>query len=68
MGMRLTAFSPEVGRASSSRCRSVMIKGLEALTTECTLSPRHYGVEEQVLSSLADTPPHKDWAGLARAG
>jgi len=66
-GMRLTAFSPEVGRASSVKmCRSVMIKGLEALTTECMLAARHYGVEEQVLSSLADTLPHKDWAGLAR--
>jgi 3-hydroxyisobutyrate dehydrogenase-like beta-hydroxyacid dehydrogenase len=65
--MRLTAFSPEVGRASSVKmCRSVMIKGLEALTTECMLAARHYGVEEQVLNSLADTLPHEDWRSLAR--
>jgi 3-hydroxyisobutyrate dehydrogenase-like beta-hydroxyacid dehydrogenase len=65
--MRLTAFSPEVGRASSVKmCRSVMIKGLEALTTECMLAARHYGVEEPVLSSLADTLPHEDWRSLAR--
>src|SRR3954447_19264649 len=43
--IRLTAFSPEVGRASSVKmCRSVMIKGLEALTTECMLAAHHYGV------------------------
>jgi 3-hydroxyisobutyrate dehydrogenase-like beta-hydroxyacid dehydrogenase len=66
-GMRLTAFSSEVGRASSVKmCRSVMIKGLEALTTECMLAARHYGVEEPVLSSLADTLPHEDWRSLAR--
>lgn len=65
--MRLTAFSPEVGRASSVKmCRSVMIKGLEALTTECMLAARHYGVEKQVLNSLADTLPHEDWRSLAR--
>jgi hypothetical protein len=46
-------------------CRSIMIKGLEALATECMLSARHYGVEQHVLASLADTLPHKDWPGLA---
>ena len=66
-GMRLTAFSPEIGRASSVKmCRSVMVKGLEALTTECLLTARHYGVEKQVLASLADTLPHEDWRRLAR--
>ena len=66
-GMRLTAFSDRIGAASSVKmCRSVMIKGLEALTTECMLAARHYGVEQHVLRSLADTLPHEDWAGLAR--
>jgi 3-hydroxyisobutyrate dehydrogenase len=66
-GMRLTAFSPEIGAASSVKmCRSVMIKGLEALATECLLTARHYGVERQVLASLADTLPHEDWRRLAR--
>ena len=52
-GMRLTAFSDEVGKASSVKmCRSVMIKGLEALTTECMLAARHYGVEHDVLRTL----------------
>jgi len=67
LGMDLVAFSPEIGRASSVKmCRSVMIKGLEALTTECMLAARHYGVEQDVLRTMGDTLPHKDWPGLAR--
>jgi 3-hydroxyisobutyrate dehydrogenase-like beta-hydroxyacid dehydrogenase len=66
-GMDLTVFSPEIGKASSVKmCRSVMVKGLEALTTECMLAARHYGVEKEVLASLKDTLPHEDWRGLAR--
>lgn len=66
-GMDLTDYSPEIGRASSVKmCRSVMIKGLEALTTECMLAARHYGVEAEVLRTLGDTLPHPDWPGLAR--
>ncbi|WP_145144745.1 NAD(P)-dependent oxidoreductase [Roseomonas gilardii] len=65
--MALTVFSEEIGRASSVKmCRSVMIKGLEALTTECLLAARRYGVEKEVLASLSDTLPHPDWRGLAR--
>lgn len=67
LGMNLRIFSGEVGGASSVKmCRSVMIKGMEALLAECLLSARHYGVEQDVLRSLADTLPHKDWPGLAR--
>ena len=67
LGMKLTAYSAEIGVASSVKmCRSVMIKGLEALTTECMLAARHYGVEQAVLASLGDTLPHQDWPGLAR--
>ena len=66
-GMALTVFSPEVGRASSVKmCRSVMIKGLEALTTECMLAARHYGVEADVLRTMGDTLPHPNWPDLAR--
>lgn len=66
-GMDLTDFAPDIGRASSVKmCRSVMIKGLEALTTECMLAARHYGVEADVLRTMGDTLPHQDWPGLAR--
>ena len=67
LGMALTAYSAEIGVASSVKmCRSVMVKGLEALTTECMLAARHYGVEDAVLASMGDTLPHGDWPGLAR--
>ena len=67
LGMDLTVFSDEVGGASSVKmCRSVMIKGLEALTTECLLAAHHYGVADPVLRSLADTFPGQDWTRLAR--
>jgi 3-hydroxyisobutyrate dehydrogenase len=66
LGMRLRVFSERIGGASSVKmCRSVMIKGLEALTTECMLAARHYGVEREVLRTLGDTLPHEDWPGLA---
>lgn len=65
--MDLTVFSAEVGRSSSVKtCRSVMIKGLEALTTECMLAARHYGVEADVLRTMGDTLPHPNWPDLAR--
>ena len=42
-----------VGQASAIKMlRSVMIKGLEALTAECILAARRAGVEAQVLASL----------------
>ncbi|WP_376097612.1 DUF1932 domain-containing protein [Roseomonas sp. CCTCC AB2023176] len=67
LGMDLTVFSAEIGRASAVKmCRSVMVKGLEALTTESMLAARRYGVEEAVLASLKDTLPHPDWRALAR--
>jgi 3-hydroxyisobutyrate dehydrogenase len=67
LGMKVELFSDAVGGASSVKmCRSIMIKGMEATVTECMLTARRYGVEKQVLASLADTLPHKDWAELAR--
>ena len=66
-GMNLTDYGPAIGRASSVKmCRSVMIKGIEALTTECMLAARHYGVEAEVLATLGETLPHPDWPALAR--
>lgn len=57
----------KLGQASATKlCRSVMIKGLEALITESLISARHYGVEAEVLSSLNNLFPHPDWEGYAR--
>jgi 3-hydroxyisobutyrate dehydrogenase-like beta-hydroxyacid dehydrogenase len=60
-------FSEEVGPASATKmCRSVMIKGVEALLAECLLSARRYGVEKTVLGSLGDLLPNPDWEKHAR--
>ena len=51
-----------IGKASATKmCRSVMIKGLEALISESLLSARHYGVEQDVLDSLNNLFPMKTW-------
>ncbi len=60
-------YSDRVGAASSVKmCRSVMIKGLEALTIECALAASRYGVLDDVLASLSDTFPGQDWNAKAR--
>jgi 3-hydroxyisobutyrate dehydrogenase-like beta-hydroxyacid dehydrogenase len=59
-------YSDEIGRASAAKmCRSVMIKGLEALLTESLVAARHYGVEDTVLASLANLLPAAHWDELA---
>ena len=61
-GMNLEVVSDEIGVASAIKmCRSVMIKGLEALSIECLLTARRYGVEERVIASLDKTFPSLDW-------
>jgi 3-hydroxyisobutyrate dehydrogenase-like beta-hydroxyacid dehydrogenase len=42
-------------------CRSVMIKGLEAMVIESFTAARHYGVEDAVIASLEETFPGVDW-------
>ena len=61
-GMNLEVVSDEIGVASAIKmCRSVMIKGLEALSIECLLTARRYGVEDRVIASLDKTFPSLDW-------
>jgi len=55
-----------VGAASSIKMiRSIMVKGLEALTAECTLAAVAAGVEEEVLGSLMKSHPGTDWDAQA---
>lgn len=68
LGFSGAEFYSEIsGKASATKlCRSVMIKGLEALISESLLSARYYGVEDTVLASLNNLFPHPDWEGYAR--
>ena len=62
LGLRTKAVSTQVGVASAIKmCRSVMIKGLEALTVECMTAARRYGAEDAVLASLNETFPSMGW-------
>lgn len=55
--------SDRLGVASAIKmCRSVMIKGLEALVIESYATARAYGVEDHVLPTLQETFPSIDWA------
>jgi 3-hydroxyisobutyrate dehydrogenase-like beta-hydroxyacid dehydrogenase len=62
VGMNATALSDQIGVASAVKmCRSVMVKGLEALAVECLFAARQYGAEDSVLHSLAATYPSLGW-------
>jgi 3-hydroxyisobutyrate dehydrogenase-like beta-hydroxyacid dehydrogenase len=56
------AVAGEVGAASAIKMiRSVMVKGLEALTTECVLAAETAGVLDEVIASLNASWPGTDW-------
>jgi tRNA (Thr-GGU) A37 N-methylase/3-hydroxyisobutyrate dehydrogenase-like beta-hydroxyacid dehydrogenase len=62
LGMKARAAASEVGVASAVKmCRSVMIKGLEALTVESLTAARRFDAEDAVLASLAETFPGMGW-------
>ncbi len=62
LGFVARVGSPKLGVASATKmCRSVMIKGLEAMVIESYTTARAYGVEAAMLASLAETFPGIDW-------
>ncbi|UFS67320.1 DUF1932 domain-containing protein [Paracoccus denitrificans] len=62
LGMTAQVSGAEVGQASAIKMiRSVMIKGMEALTAECLLAARRAGIEDRVLGSLQASNPDIDW-------
>jgi 3-hydroxyisobutyrate dehydrogenase-like beta-hydroxyacid dehydrogenase len=66
LGMRLTVVGAETGHAAAIKMiRSVMIKGMEALTLECFLAASRAGVLEEVTSSMKNNYPSLDWTKIA---
>ncbi len=62
LGFAARVASDRLGVASATKmCRSVMIKGLEAMVIESFTTARHYGVEDAVIASLQETFPGIDW-------
>ncbi|NVK43116.1 MAG: NAD(P)-dependent oxidoreductase [Oceanospirillaceae bacterium] len=62
LGMNATLMPGAVGAASTVKMlRSIMIKGMEALSAECFLAARSAGIEEQILQSLDKSFPGFGW-------
>lgn len=63
----MKVVSEVLGVASATKmCRSVIVKGIEALVTESLLAARYYDVEDSVLESLDNLFPRPDWPEHAR--
>jgi 3-hydroxyisobutyrate dehydrogenase-like beta-hydroxyacid dehydrogenase len=62
LGFAARVAGEKLGVASATKmCRSVMIKGLEAMVIESFTAARAYGVEDAVVASLYETFPGIDW-------
>jgi 3-hydroxyisobutyrate dehydrogenase-like beta-hydroxyacid dehydrogenase len=65
-GMRLEVVQGRVGTAAAVKmCRSIVVKGLEALMFECVLGASHFNVDDRVFASLNESFPGIDWKKLA---
>jgi 3-hydroxyisobutyrate dehydrogenase-like beta-hydroxyacid dehydrogenase len=55
-----------VGSAAAVKmCRSIVVKGLEALLCECVLAAGRFGADGHVFASLDESFPGIDWTKLA---
>ena len=62
LGFNAKVASDQLGVASAVKmCRSIMIKGMEAMVIESFTTARAFGVEDAVLASLKETFPGIDW-------
>jgi 3-hydroxyisobutyrate dehydrogenase-like beta-hydroxyacid dehydrogenase len=65
LGMRASVAGSEIGAAAAIKMvRSVMIKGIEALTLECFLAAARAGVIDEVANSMKNNYPGLDWAKI----
>ncbi len=65
-GMRMEILPGSVGTAAAVKmCRSIVVKGLEALLLECVMSASGYNAEDHVFASLNESFPGVDWKKLA---
>jgi 3-hydroxyisobutyrate dehydrogenase-like beta-hydroxyacid dehydrogenase len=63
--MKVAVAGSQIGAAAAIKMvRSVMVKGMEALTYECFVAAARAGVEDQVVTSLAKSFPTLDWSRL----
>ena len=66
MEMELKVVGDSIGAAAAIKMiRSVMIKGMEALTLECFLAAQRAGVLDEVTASLKNNYPGLDWTQMS---
>lgn len=62
LGFKARAVDGGIGAASAIKMiRSIMIKGMEALSAECVLSAYAAGVQDEVIASLEASDPALEW-------
>jgi 3-hydroxyisobutyrate dehydrogenase-like beta-hydroxyacid dehydrogenase len=66
-GMRLEILEgAKVGSAAAVKmCRSIVVKGIEALLFECVMAATKFDADDLVFASLKETWPGIDWKQLA---
>ena len=65
LAMRATIAGADVGAAAAIKMvRSVIVKGIEALTLECFLAAARAGVVDEVANSLKNNYPGLDWSKI----
>jgi 3-hydroxyisobutyrate dehydrogenase-like beta-hydroxyacid dehydrogenase len=67
-GMSLQTLGPDAATGSAAAvkmCRSIVVKGLEALMVECVLAATRFGADDLVFASLNESFPGIDWKKLA---
>ena len=66
LDMRASIVGPQTGAAAAIKMiRSVLIKGIEALTFECFLAAARAGVLDEVTASLKNNYTAVDWAKMS---
>jgi 3-hydroxyisobutyrate dehydrogenase-like beta-hydroxyacid dehydrogenase len=66
LDMRARVVGPEVGAAAAIKMiRSVMIKGIEALSFECFIAAARAGILDEVTASLKNNYPGLDWVKMS---
>jgi 3-hydroxyisobutyrate dehydrogenase-like beta-hydroxyacid dehydrogenase len=66
-GYNASVCGPDVGQASALKMtRSIMVKGVEALSAECFLTAHRLGIQPEIVSSLTKSFDGLDW--LQRGG
>jgi 3-hydroxyisobutyrate dehydrogenase-like beta-hydroxyacid dehydrogenase len=66
LDMRTSVVAPDTGAAAAIKMiRSVLIKGIEALTFECFVAAARAGVLDEVTASLKNNYPGVDWAQMS---